>query len=85
MYGKAELTPPLLQATWAAQEAKGLWDATIYSYSSQVAAAAPVPCVDGFAEVIPGDRNNTFRCSNVRSQPMPVMPEFGADTEISPD
>lgn len=25
----------------------------------------PVPCVDGYAEVIPGDKNNTFACSNV--------------------
>lgn len=60
-----ELTHLVLKASWAAQEAKGLWDSSMYSYSSLMAAAGPVPCVDGFAEVIPGDRNNTFKCSNV--------------------
>ena len=24
-------------------------------------------CVNGWIEAIPGDRNNTFRCSNVRN------------------
>lgn len=37
-------------------------DSTLYpSY----AGAAPVACVNGVAEVIPGDANNTFKCSNV--------------------
>jgi hypothetical protein len=28
------------------------------------------PCVNGFIEAIPGDQNNTFKCSNV-SDPLP--------------
>lgn len=28
------------------------------------------PCVDGFAAAIPGDANNTFRCSNVSDPAM---------------
>lgn len=50
------------QATWDSQKAAGAMDSTLYpSY----AGAAPVACVNGVAEVIPGDANNTFKCSNV--------------------
>ncbi|KUI55872.1 hypothetical protein VP1G_03251 [Cytospora mali] len=49
------------RATWEAQEAAGLMDSTIYpSYTG----AGPVLCVDGVAQVIPGDANNIFRCKN---------------------
>lgn len=37
-------------------------DSSIYA---SYAAEGPVACVDGVAEVIAGDANNTFRCSNV--------------------
>lgn len=51
-----------MQATWDAQEAAGLMESSLYpSY----AGAAPVACIDGVAQVVPGDANNTFRCSNV--------------------
>lgn len=49
-------------ATWDSQKAAGVFDSALYpSY----AGAAPVACVNGVAEVVPGDANNTFRCSNV--------------------
>ncbi|KUI63732.1 hypothetical protein VM1G_10586 [Cytospora mali] len=49
-------------ATWEAQEAAGLMDSTLYpSYTG----AGPVLCVDGVAQVVPGDANNTFRCKNI--------------------
>ncbi|KAH6693479.1 hypothetical protein F5X68DRAFT_247759 [Plectosphaerella plurivora] len=32
---------------------------------SRAAADGPVPCVNGVAAVVPGDRLNTFKCSNV--------------------
>lgn len=51
-----------LQASWDAQRAAGAMDSSVYA---SYAAAAPVACVDGVAEVIVGDANNTFRCSNV--------------------
>lgn len=37
-------------------------DSTLYK---SYAGAAPVACVNGVAEVVPGDANNTFKCSNV--------------------
>lgn len=37
-------------------------DSTVYP---SFAGAASVACVDGYAEVIAGDANNTFKCSNV--------------------
>lgn len=52
-----------LQASWDAQKAAGVFDSKLYP---SFAGAAPVACVDGVAEVIAGDANNTFRCSNVR-------------------
>jgi hypothetical protein len=30
------------------------------------------PCVNGFAEAIPGDVNNTFRCRNVSILVLPI-------------
>ncbi|CAN8102650.1 unnamed protein product [Discula destructiva] len=49
-------------ASWESQKAAGLMDSSLYR---SFAGDGPVPCVDGFAEVIPGDGNNTFRCSNM--------------------
>lgn len=50
-------------ALWGTEQAMGLFDSNNYiSYDS---AADFVPCVDGLAEVIPGDANNTFKCSNI--------------------
>lgn len=39
-------------------------DSTMYP---SFAGAGPVACVDGYAEVIPGDGNNTFKCNKVSS------------------
>ncbi|KAI6785841.1 Peptidase s41 family protein [Emericellopsis cladophorae] len=44
---------------WAEEEAAGLMD------SSRYPELGYTPCVNGFAEAIPGDPSNTFRCSNV--------------------
>ncbi|KAL5906755.1 hypothetical protein ACKVV1_011158 [Pyricularia oryzae] len=51
------------EAFWAARHAAGLDDPT--RYTSFARAAAPVPCADGLAAVVPGSANDTFRCSNV--------------------
>lgn len=51
------------KASWDAQRAAGLMDSTVYA--SYAAEEGPVACVDGVAEVVVGDPNNTFRCSNV--------------------
>lgn len=53
----------IYKASWDAQKAAGVFDSKLYP---SFAGAAPVACVDGVAEVIAGDANNTFRCSNVR-------------------
>ncbi|ORY68513.1 uncharacterized protein BCR38DRAFT_521564 [Pseudomassariella vexata] len=58
-----QLTPNGIKATWAAREAQGLMDSTIYA--SRDSAADAVPCVGGLAEVVPGDANNTFKCNNI--------------------
>lgn len=57
------------QASWDAQRAKGLMDSSRYKSFS---GAAPVACVDGYAEVIAGDANNTFKCSNVSPLRPPI-------------
>ncbi|KAH7359280.1 hypothetical protein B0T11DRAFT_312031 [Plectosphaerella cucumerina] len=44
---------------WAKEEAAGLMDSALYPELGYT------PCVDGFAEAIPGDKNNTFRCRNI--------------------
>ncbi|KAI9148186.1 hypothetical protein HJFPF1_12012 [Paramyrothecium foliicola] len=46
-------------AQWEEEMAAGLMD------SSRYPELGYTPCVNGFAEAIPGDFNNTFRCSNV--------------------
>ncbi|KAK8060195.1 hypothetical protein PG996_010125 [Apiospora saccharicola] len=52
----------LKHAHWATREQMGVFEVSQYkSYTEE----GPVPCVDGYAEVIPGDTNNTFACSNV--------------------
>ncbi|KAK6068766.1 hypothetical protein SCUP234_11029 [Seiridium cupressi] len=48
---------------WDAKRASGAFDSS--QYQSYSAAAGPVACVDGLAEVVPGDANNTFQCSNI--------------------
>jgi choice-of-anchor B domain-containing protein len=46
-------------AQWDAEMAAGAMD------SAQFPELGYAPCVNGFAEGIPGDFNNTFRCSNI--------------------
>lgn len=66
-----------MQATWDAQEAAGLMESSLYpSY----AGAAPVACVDGIAEVVPGDANNTFRCSNIDFYDFKSHADLGSTT-----
>lgn len=48
--------------TWDSQRATGAMDAAQYP---SFRAAGSVPCVDGVAEVVPGDAMNTFKCLNV--------------------
>lgn len=38
------------------------------AYQSRSAADGPVLCANGVAAVVPGDRLNTFKCSNVGSR-----------------
>lgn len=47
-------------AQWEEEMASGQMD------SAQYPELGYTPCVDGFAEAIAGDVNNTFRCNNVR-------------------
>ncbi|CRK29942.1 hypothetical protein BN1708_005081, partial [Verticillium longisporum] len=50
-------------ASWDRQIASGEMNSTIYQ--SRLAADGPVPCVNGVAAVVPGDRLNTFKCNKV--------------------
>ncbi|KAK8105470.1 hypothetical protein PG999_008829 [Apiospora kogelbergensis] len=52
----------LKHAQWTAQ---GVFEPPSTQFKSFALSEGPVPCVDGFAEVVPGDKNNTFACSNV--------------------
>lgn len=64
-------------AIWDAQKASGAMDSTLYpSY----AGAAPVACVNGVAEVIPGDANNTFKCSNIDFYDFKSHADLGSST-----
>lgn len=47
-------------ATFARQRAHGAYDSTQYKRG-----AGPIKCVDGFADVIPGDAMNKFKCKNI--------------------
>lgn len=51
-----------LQATWDRERKNGLFNSRRYKKHGNF-----VPCIDGYATAIPGDRNNTFRCNNVSS------------------
>lgn len=53
------------RASWDRQIASGEMNSTIYE--SRSAADGPVLCTNGVAAVVPGDRLNTFKCSNVSS------------------
>ncbi|KAH8199083.1 hypothetical protein TruAng_006770 [Truncatella angustata] len=50
-------------AAWDAKRKAGVFDSR--QYKSFSAEAGPVACVDGLSAVVPGDANNTFRCSNI--------------------
>lgn len=56
------------QSTWDKQRAAGLMD------SAQYEEIGFVECVDGIAEAVAGDKNNTFKCSNVRAYQIPFHP-----------
>ncbi|KAL8383522.1 hypothetical protein RB595_010634 [Gaeumannomyces hyphopodioides] len=51
------------ESFWAEEEALGIMNSS--QYPSFARAAAPIPCVDGLAKVIPNDAKNTFKCNNV--------------------
>ncbi|KAK1991998.1 hypothetical protein LX36DRAFT_733819 [Colletotrichum falcatum] len=51
------------KASWDRQIESGEMDPTVYR--SRLAEEGPVACVNGVAEVVPGDDNNTFRCNKV--------------------
>ncbi|TLS30960.1 hypothetical protein PpBr36_03852 [Pyricularia pennisetigena] len=58
------------ESYWASREAEGIMNSSQYPSYSAVAsdfrlAAAPVPCVNGLAQVRPNDSKYTFKCSNV--------------------
>jgi hypothetical protein len=55
-----QMTDNKQQAQWEAEAQAGLMN------SAQYPELGYAKCVDGFAEAITGDHNNTFRCNNVR-------------------
>lgn len=57
------------ESFWAQEEALGMMNSS--QYPSFDRAAAPIPCVDGLAKVIPGDAKNTFKCNNVSQSSTP--------------
>lgn len=48
---------------WEARDALGTYNSS--NYPSRSFADGPVACVNGLAEVVPGDADQTFRCSNI--------------------
>jgi hypothetical protein len=66
LYDSGEVHNKLMaskQAVWAKQEAAGAFA------SEQYPKLGYTKCVDGYAEAIKGDANNTFACHNVSITP----------------
>lgn len=62
------------QAHWEEEAAAGLMESSLYPELGYT------PCVNGFIEAIPGDQNNTFKCSNVSDPPPSTSRPSMADT-----
>ncbi|KAG7103295.1 hypothetical protein HYQ44_017383 [Verticillium longisporum] len=65
-------------ASWDRQIASGEMNSTIYQ--SRLAADGPIPCVNGVAAVVPGDRLNTFKCDKVDFYDFKSHADLGSKT-----
>ncbi|KAI8205165.1 hypothetical protein K4K52_004457 [Colletotrichum sp. SAR 10_76] len=64
--------------SWDRQRAAGEMEST--AYRSRLAEEGPVSCVDGVAEVVPGDAMNTFKCSNIDFYDFKSHSDLGSTT-----